>query len=79
MERVFSRRWYYALVTAPRGYGRKGSINANQMAAISALEPEIVKQMREILVAAKDRAERGELIVLKPQSKMRAGSARRSE
>lgn len=56
----------------PGGYGRKGSINANQMAAISALEPEIVKQMREILVAAKDRAERAELIVLKPQSKRRA-------
>jgi hypothetical protein len=33
----------------PGGYGRKGSINANQMAAISALEPEIVQQMREIL------------------------------
>ena len=42
----------------PGGYGRKGTINANQMAAISALEPEIVKQMREILVAAKERAER---------------------
>jgi integrase len=63
----------------PGGYGRKGSINANQMAAISALEPEIVKQMREILVAAKDRAERAELIVLKPQSKKRAAVAKRSE
>jgi hypothetical protein len=39
----------------PGGYGRKGSINADQMAAITALEPEIVKQMREILMAAKDR------------------------
>jgi hypothetical protein len=58
----------------PGGYGRKGTINANQMAAISALEPEIVKQMREILVAAKDRAERAELIVLKPRSGRRAGS-----
>jgi integrase len=56
----------------PGGYGRKGTINANQMAAISALEPEIVKQMREILVAAKDRAEKGELIVLKPRSGKRA-------
>ena len=63
----------------PGGYGRKGSINADQMAAISALEPEIVKQMREILVAAKDRAERAELIVLKPQSKKRAGVAKGSE
>ncbi len=63
----------------PGGYGRKGSINADQMAAISALEPEIVKQMREILVAAKARAEREELIVLKPQSKKRTGSARRSQ
>jgi integrase len=58
----------------PGGYGRKGTINANQMAAISALEPEIVKQMREILVAAKNRAERAELIVLKPRSGKRAGS-----
>jgi hypothetical protein len=57
----------------PGGYGRKGTINANQMAAISALEPEIVKQMREILVAAKDRAERAELIVLKPRSGKRVG------
>jgi integrase len=63
----------------PGGYGRKGSINADQMAAISALEPEIVKQMREILMAAKDRAEGAELIVLKPQSKKRAGVVKRSE
>jgi integrase len=56
----------------PGSYGRKGTINANQMAAISALEPEIVKQMREILVAAKDQAERAELIVLKPRSGKRA-------
>jgi hypothetical protein len=63
----------------PGGYGRKGSINADQMATISALEPEIVKQMREIFVAAKDRAERAELIALKPQSKKRAGTARRTE
>ena len=57
----------------PGGYGRKGTINANQMAAISALEPEIVKQMREILMAAKDRAERAKLIVLMPRSGNRAG------
>ena len=63
----------------PGGYGRKGSINANQMAAISALEPEIVKQMREILMTAKDRAESGELIVLKPRSKTRAGATKGSE
>jgi integrase len=62
----------------PGGYGRKGSINANQMAAISALEPEIVKQMREILIAAKARAEKGELIVLKPQPKSRTDSAQTS-
>jgi hypothetical protein len=60
----------------PGGYGRKGTINA-QMGAISALEPEIVKQMREILVAAKDRAERAELIALKPKSGKREGSAQR--
>jgi integrase len=60
----------------PGNYGRKGSINANQMAAISALEPEIVTQMRVILVAARDRAEKTELIALKPQSGKRTGSAR---
>jgi integrase len=59
----------------PGGYGRKGTINANQMAAISALEPEIVKQIREILIAAKDRAEKAELIVLKPQSGKRKDSS----
>jgi integrase len=63
----------------PGGYGRKGSINANQMAAISALEPEIVKQMREILMPAKDRAERAELVVLQPRSKKRAAAVTRSE
>jgi integrase len=63
----------------PGGYGRKGSINANQMAAISALEPEIVKQMREILMPAKDRAERAELVVLQPRSKKRAAAVTRLE
>jgi hypothetical protein len=63
----------------PGGYGRKGSINANQMAAISALEPEIVKQMREILMLAKDRAESAELIVLRPRSKKRAAAVSGSE
>jgi integrase len=63
----------------PGGYGRKGSINADQMAAISALEPEIVKQMREILMAAKDRTEKAELIVLKPQSKKHARVVTRAE
>jgi hypothetical protein len=53
----------------PGGYGRKGTINANQMAAISALEPDLVKQMREILMAAKTRAEREELIALTPLQK----------
>ena len=62
----------------PGGYGRKGSINADQMAAISALEPEIVKQMREILMAAKDRANEGALTILKPLSKKRASAAQKS-
>ena len=68
-----------ARTRVPGGYGRKGSINADQMAEISALDPEIVKQIREILVAAKVQAESAELIVLKPQSKKRAGVAKRSE
>lgn len=51
----------------PGGYGRKGSINADQMAAITALEPEIVKQMRNILMSAQNRADQGKLTVLKPK------------
>src|SRR5674476_307504 len=61
----------------PGGYGRKGSITADQMAAITALEPEIVKQMREILMAAKDRANEGVLTILKPLSKKRASAAQK--
>jgi hypothetical protein len=60
------------------GDRRKGSINADQMAAITALEPEIVKQMREILMAAKDRANEGALTILKPLSKKRASAAQKS-
>jgi integrase len=62
----------------PGGYGRKGSINADQMAAITALEPEIVRQMREILMAAKERADEGALTVLKPLSKKRASPTQKS-
>ena len=64
----------------PGGYGRKGSINADQMAPITALEPEVVKQMREILMVAKDRAwaSEGALTILKPISKKRASTAQKS-
>lgn len=63
----------------PGGYGRKSSINANQMAAITALEPEVVKQMREILMMAKDKADGGALTVLKPQARKRTGLTLKSE
>ena len=52
--------------TVPGRYGRKGKIDPAQIAAIEKLEPGVVKTMREILVAAKEKADRGELIVLKP-------------
>jgi len=35
-----------------------------QIAAIEALEPQVVKEMRKVLMAAKDSADRGGLIVI---------------
>ncbi|RQH06898.1 hypothetical protein EHH60_30150 [Bradyrhizobium sp. RP6] len=46
-------------------YGRKGILDPQIAAKIEALEPPVVKQMREILLAAKNRADAGELTVLK--------------
>lgn len=48
----------------PGRYGRKGMQNQKQIAAIEALEPQVVKEMRKVLMAAKERADRGELVVL---------------
>lgn len=45
-------------------YGRKGILDPHIAAKIEALEP-VVKQMREILLATKNRADTGELTVLK--------------
>jgi integrase len=54
-------------VTGVKGrYGRKWLFSAEQVAAIEALEPAVVKEMRKILLAAKEKADRGELVVLKP-------------
>jgi integrase len=50
----------------PGRYGRKWLFSPEQVAAIEALEPPVVKKMREILMAAKEKADRGELITLKP-------------
>jgi integrase len=46
-------------------YGRKGILDPQIAAKIEALEPPAIKQMREILLAAKNRADSGELMVLK--------------
>ncbi|MDI4232507.1 hypothetical protein OZ411_06745 [Bradyrhizobium sp. Arg237L] len=46
-------------------YGRKGILDPQIAAKIEALEPAVVKQMREILLAAKNRADNGKLAVLK--------------
>ena len=46
-------------------YGRKGILDPQIAAKIEALEPAVIKQMREILIAAKSRADAGKLIVLK--------------
>ncbi|WP_407117598.1 DUF6538 domain-containing protein [Bradyrhizobium sp. LMG 9283] len=45
-------------------YGRKGILDPEMAAMIEKLEPPVVKQMREILLAAKGRADAGGLIVL---------------
>ncbi|MHC2244298.1 site-specific integrase [Bradyrhizobium elkanii] len=46
-------------------YGRKGILDPQIAAKIEALEPQVIKQMREILLAAKNRADAGELTMLK--------------
>lgn len=46
-------------------YGRKGVLDPQIAAQIEALEPPVIKQMREILLAAKNRTDAGELTILK--------------
>ncbi|MEH2506838.1 integrase [Bradyrhizobium sp. AZCC 1578] len=48
-----------------RRYGRKGILDPAVAARIEALEPPVIKAAREILLAAKAKADRGELTVLK--------------
>ena len=48
-----------------RRYGRKGILDPQIAAKIEALEPAVIRQMREILLAAKNRSDAGELVVLK--------------
>jgi integrase len=50
----------------PGRYGRKGAPDAAQVSAIEAVEPPVIQKMRGILVAAAERARRGELVMLKP-------------
>ena len=50
----------------PGGYGRKGMLDPAQVAAIHAADPPVIQQMREILLPAKRRADRGQLAALKP-------------
>ncbi|MDE1932838.1 site-specific integrase [Bradyrhizobium sp.] len=46
-------------------YGRKGVLDPQIAAKIEALEPPVIKQMRVLLLAAKNRADAGELTVVK--------------
>jgi integrase len=46
-------------------YGRKGILDPQIAAKIEALEPPVIKQMREILLTAKKMADNGELTTLK--------------
>jgi integrase len=52
----------------PGRYGRKGMLDRKQVSAIESLEPPVVKRMREILMAAKLKADRGDLVIIKPYS-----------
>jgi hypothetical protein len=46
-------------------YGRKGILDPQIAAKIEALEPPVVKQMREIVLAAKNRTGAGDFSALK--------------
>jgi integrase len=50
----------------PGRYGSNGPPKAGQVSAINAADPPVIQRMREILLPAKQRADRGELTVLKP-------------
>jgi integrase len=52
--------------TVPNRYGRKGMLSPEQVKAIEDVSPPVVKAMRKILMAAKDKADGGELVVLRP-------------
>lgn len=52
--------------SVPERYGRKGAQSLAQVSAINAADPPVIQRMREILLPAKQRADRGELTVLKP-------------
>ena len=46
-------------------YGRKGILDPQMAAKIEALEPTVIRQMRDILLAAKSRSDAGELVAMK--------------
>jgi integrase len=52
--------------SVPERYGRKGRQSREQVVAIEAAEPMVVKRMRDILMTAKQKADAGELVVLTP-------------
>ena len=52
--------------SVPEHYGRKGTQSREQVSAINAVDPPVIQKMREILLPARERADRGELTVLKP-------------
>ena len=52
--------------TCRERYGRKGVQSREQVSAINAVDPPVIQKMRDILLPAKERADRGELTVLKP-------------
>lgn len=50
---------------ARRRYGRNGVLDPKVAALIASIEPPVIKAAREILLAAKEKADRGELTLLK--------------
>jgi integrase len=60
--------------SVPEHYGRKGTQSREQVSAINAVDPPMIQKMREILLPAKQRADRGELVVLKPWLTVKASN-----
>jgi hypothetical protein len=60
--------------SVPEHYGRKDTQSREQVSAINAVDPPMIQKMRDILLPAKQRGDRGELVVLKPWLTVKASN-----